>query len=243
VALRQGSCHPAGMNENARLRSQEISDTATEWGWRLILGSLVAFVRAGSLVESADLAGRLTAYLGDVSGHRLRVELRDDRLILMLQSGDSLRVGRRDIDLAHRISAFVGTLGLATEPGASMGEPRTVQVVEIGIDAMDIGAIRPFWKAVMGYTGELDEDGPEDALIDPLYQGPAIWFQQMDEPRTQRNRIHFDVVVPHDEAQRRIEAALVAGGKLTYDAEAPAFWVLADPEGNEACVCTWEGRD
>src|SRR6185437_12292416 len=72
--------------------------------------------------------------------------------------------------------------------------------------------------------------GPEDALIDPLGQGPAIWFQQMDEPRTQRNRLHFDVSVPHDEAARRIEATLAAGGKLTYDAEAPAFWVLADPE-------------
>jgi hypothetical protein len=37
-------------------------------------------------------------------------------------------------------------------------------------------------------------------------------------------------------------AAISAGGRVTYDAEAPAFWVLADPEGNEICVCTWEGR-
>jgi len=22
-----------------------------------------------------------------------------------------------------------------------------------------------------------------------------------------------------------------------------SFWVLADAEGNEACVCTWTGRD
>ena len=27
------------------------------------------------------------------------------------------------------------------------------------------------------------------------------------------------------------------------DAEAPAFWVLADVEGNEVCICTWQGRD
>ena len=59
----------------------------------------------------------------------------------------------------------------------------------------------------------------------------------------QRNRIHFDVSVPHDEAETRIQAALAAGGRLTYDAEAPAFWVLADAEGNEACVTTWQGRD
>jgi 4a-hydroxytetrahydrobiopterin dehydratase len=65
----------------------------------------------------------------------------------------------------------------------------------------------------------------------------------MDAPRPQRNRIHFDVSVAHDEAQERIAAAVAAGGTLTYDAEAPAFWVLADPEGNEACVTTWQGRD
>jgi 4a-hydroxytetrahydrobiopterin dehydratase len=65
----------------------------------------------------------------------------------------------------------------------------------------------------------------------------------MDAPRPQRNRIHFDISVPHDEAPRRIEATLTAGGKLLSDAEAPAFWVLADPEGNEACITTWQGRD
>ncbi|HEU5418849.1 MAG TPA: VOC family protein [Streptosporangiaceae bacterium] len=65
----------------------------------------------------------------------------------------------------------------------------------------------------------------------------------MDQPRPQRNRIHFDVSVPHDEAARRIEAALAAGGRLLSDAEAPAFWILGDAEGNEACVTTWQGRD
>jgi 4a-hydroxytetrahydrobiopterin dehydratase len=65
----------------------------------------------------------------------------------------------------------------------------------------------------------------------------------MTEPRPQRNRIHFDVSVPHDEAPGRIQATLAAGGTLLDDAEAPAFWVLADAEGNEACVTTWQGRD
>ena len=41
----------------------------------------------------------------------------------------------------------------------------------------------------------------------------------------------------------RIERALAAGGRLVSDSRAPAFWILADPEGNEACVCTWQGRD
>ena len=231
------------MDEGSRLTRQEISETVSGWGWRAILGALVTYVRAGSLGEAADLTARLTAFLGDVSGHRFRLDLRADRVIMTIESGDTTLVNRRDIELAQRISSFMGTLGLATEPGVNGERLRPVQAVEIGIDAMDIGAIRPFWKAIMGYADEFEPSGPDDALVDPLYQGPAIWFQQMDEPRPQRNRIHFDVVVPHDEANRRMDAAIAAGGRLSYDAEAPAFWVLADPEGNEACVCTWQSRD
>jgi 4a-hydroxytetrahydrobiopterin dehydratase len=65
----------------------------------------------------------------------------------------------------------------------------------------------------------------------------------MDAPRPQRNRIHLDVDVPPELAQLRIDAALAAGGTMVYTDQAPAFWVLADPEGNEACICTWQGRD
>ena len=46
-----------------------------------------------------------------------------------------------------------------------------------------------------------------------------------------------------DEARPRIQAALAAGGVLVSDGAAPSFWVLADAEGNEACVCTWLERD
>ncbi|MFI1760772.1 VOC family protein [Streptomyces sp. NPDC020800] len=42
--------------------------------------------------------------------------------------------------------------------------------------------------------------------------------------------------------QTRIDAALAVGGTLVSDAEAPSFWVLADPEGNRVCLCTWQDR-
>jgi 4a-hydroxytetrahydrobiopterin dehydratase len=112
-----------------------------------------------------------------------------------------------------------------------------VQVVEIAVDATDISAVRAFWKAVLGYAGA---GGP---IVDPAGQAPALWFQQMDRPRAGRNRIHLDICVPHDEAQARVAAALAAGGRLVSADRAPAFWVLADVEGNEACVTTWQGRD
>jgi 4a-hydroxytetrahydrobiopterin dehydratase len=116
-------------------------------------------------------------------------------------------------------------------------------MLELAIDAMDIPAIRPFWKAVLGYADEPGRDGGEDAIIDPAGQLPTIWFQQMDSPRRQRNRIHFDITVAHDEAEPRVRAALAAGGRLVDDSYARSFWILADAEGNEVCVCTWTDRD
>jgi 4a-hydroxytetrahydrobiopterin dehydratase len=118
-----------------------------------------------------------------------------------------------------------------------------VQLLEIAVDALDIPAVRPFWQAVTGYVDEAGSHGPTDPLVDPAGQGPAVWFQQMDRPRPQRNRIHLDVSVPHDAARARVDAALAAGGVLVSDRRAPAFWVLADAEGNEVCITTWQGRD
>ena len=91
---------------------------------------------------------------------------------------------------------------------------------------------------MLGYRQVGDED-----LLDPRSYGPPFWFQQMDAPRPQRNRIHIDVWVPHDQAEARVAAAIAAGGHLVTDQHAPAWWVLADAEGNEACVATWMGRD
>jgi 4a-hydroxytetrahydrobiopterin dehydratase len=143
-------------------------------------------------------------------------------------------------EVATIAAAGVGTDG--QDPGSGDRAGR-LQGLEIAIDAMDIANVRPFWQAVTGYIGEV---GPSDltaGLIDPMGRGPAIWFQEMDEPRPQRNRIHIDVDVPHDEGEARVLAAITAGGTLLSDTRAPAFWVLADPEGNEACVCTWQARD
>lgn len=222
--------------EHTRLSRTDASAAVTGLGWRYVLGEFRTEVLTGSLPLAADMAGRAAALPG-VEGH-LRMDLRADRLLLSLQTAAMAAVTTRDAELARQLSALAEEFRLTTQPGGERA--RSVQVLEIGIDALDIPGIRPFWKAVLGYVDE-DENG--NGLVDPLSQGPAVWFQQMDAPRPQRNRIHFDVSVPHDEAHRRIEATMAAGGKVLSDAEAPAFWVLADPEGNEACITTWQGRD
>ena len=108
--------------------------------------------------------------------------------------------------------------------------------MELGIDSMDADRIRPFWAAVLGYH---DHGG---YLVDPMGVGPSVWFQQMTEHRTERNRIHVDVIVPHDVAEQRVADALAAGGTLLTDEYARSWWVLADADGNEACVSTWQDR-
>ena len=223
------------MEDDARPTRQRISDAVDPAGWRLILGAIYTQVLAPSLVEATEAASLSVSAVGpDGQGH-LTVDIRADRAVLRLQSADVGVVTGRDVRLAHAVSGALGAGGLQPTPGA-------VQALEIAIDALDIPAVRPFWKAITGYA---DEPGSElqAALIDPSGRGPAIWFQQMDTPRPQRNRIHIDVDVPAEDAGARIDAALDAGGTLLSDRAAPAFWVLADPEGNEVCICTWQGRD
>ena len=225
------------MDDDARPTRQQISDAIDPAGWCLILGAIYAEVLTPSLVEAAEAASLSVSAVGaDGQGH-LTVDIRADRAVLRVQSAGVGGVTGLDIRLAHQVSAALAARGLQPAPAGG-----AVQALEIAIDALDIRVVRPFWKAITGYA---DEPGSElqAALIDPSGRGPAIWFQQMDAPRPQRNRIHIDVDVPHEAATARIDAALAAGGTLLSDRAAPAFWVLADPEGNEACICTWQGRD
>jgi 4a-hydroxytetrahydrobiopterin dehydratase len=237
------------MEEQARgayqkLSRQQASDAVTYLGWRLVVRELRTEVLTGSLALAIDVAARAASVAG-AEGH-LQMDVRADRVILSLQTATVGWVTERDVELARNISTMVDQSRLETVSGVgadSRSGDRSVQVLEIGIDTLDAAAIRPFWRAVLGYADEPGRFGPWDGLIDPLGQGPAVWFQRMDAPRPQRNRIHFDVSVPHDEAEPRISAALAAGGTLINDTEAPAFWVLADAEGNEVCITTWQGRD
>ncbi|WP_407344146.1 4a-hydroxytetrahydrobiopterin dehydratase [Pengzhenrongella phosphoraccumulans] len=204
--------------------------------WRVVLGALQASFRTETFVRGVDFVGRV-ADLAEVAGHHPDVDLRYPRVRLWLTTHDAGGLTVRDVELAQAISAVADELGIA-------GEPERPRSLEIAIDAMDIARVLPFWRAVLAYRDEAVPDvGESPALVDPDGIGPAVWFQQMQVPRTERNRLHLDVDVPHDVAAGRVAAAIAAGGRLVSDRQAPAFWVLADAEGNEACVCTWQSRD
>lgn len=213
-----------------RITAAEFSQASGLDGWRVVLQTAVAEFRAGSFAGAAELATAIAA-AADEADHHPDLDIRyPDRVRVSLSSHAVHGLSSEDIDLARVISA------LAAGRGATSSAP-TGQLVEIAIDTMDADRIRPFWAAVLGYR---ETDG---ALTDPLRTGPAVWFQQMDEPRTERSRFHIDVSVPHDLAEARIAAALAAGGRLISDAHARSWWILADADGNEACICTWQDRD
>jgi 4a-hydroxytetrahydrobiopterin dehydratase len=119
-------------------------------------------------------------------------------------------------------------------------ESANVSRLELALDTPARDSVLPFWSAVlaMEYLS-----GPDfgDELRDPSDALPTVWFQTSgsDEPR---QRWHPDVWVDPAQVNSRIDAALAAGGTLVSDAEAPSFWVLADPEGNRVCLCTWQER-
>jgi 4a-hydroxytetrahydrobiopterin dehydratase len=209
-------------------------------GWRLVYRAFAASVPVDGIRQALEVAAAATNTCGPDADDHLRVDLRADRVELLLRGRSTNGVTARDADLAGEITQAVQAMGLAVAPPTGLSRP--VQLLEIAIDALDIPSIRPFWKAVLGYEDEPGA-GPNGGIVDPAGQGPSFWFQQMDAPRSQRNRIHFDLDVAHDDAEPRLQAALAAGGVLVNADYAPAFWVLADAEGNEICICTWQGRD
>lgn len=198
-------------------------------GWRLLLGRLMLSVRFPDFAHALAFVNAVSD-LAELHQHHPEIDLRWGRVVLAVASHEVGGITERDLQFTSGVDEFVA------EHGGTVEHPRLTEL-EIAIDTTDAARIRPFWKAVL----KLTEEG--DALVDPDRRLPSVWFQPLDEPRGVRNRIHLDVTVAHDEAQARVDAALSAGGTLVSDVQAPAFWVLADADGNEACVSTWQGRD
>jgi 4a-hydroxytetrahydrobiopterin dehydratase len=197
--------------------------------WRYVLNAIRADFRAGSFTAAAALAAEI-ADIADAADHHPDIDIRyPDRVQVLLTTHAVGGISTLDAEVARLVSETARRAGATAETAA-------VRALEIAIDTTDADRIRPFWAAALGYREEAG------ALVDPLRTGPAVWFQDMDEPRTDRNRIHIDVSVAHDVAEARVAAVLEAGGTLVTDEHAKAFWVLADADGNECCICTWQDR-
>lgn len=197
--------------------------------WRVALDEIHSTFTAPDYLTAAELV-RSIAEIAETLAHHPDIEFRyPGRVHVLLTTHATGGLTTLDVDLARAISAAAAMVGAGSDPSST-------RVLELAIDTMDADLIRPFWVAVLGYE---DRGG---YLVDPMGVGPSVWFQQMTEPRTERNRIHLDVTVPHDVAEQRVADALAAGGTLLTDEYARSWWVLADADGNEVCVSTWLDR-
>lgn len=100
-------------------------------------------------------------------------------------------------------------------------------------DCADALVMARFWAAALG--SDMDEDSTQDkAYVEATGWGaPNMWFNRVPEPKTAKNRLHFDLRAPSGMAEevRRLEAlnaTVVRPGEM--------LTVMADPEGNEFCV-------
>jgi 4a-hydroxytetrahydrobiopterin dehydratase len=148
---------------------------------------------------------------------------------------DYFGLTQADLEVALQVSAVAREMDLVAEPSK-------IQSILIIPGAPDIKTIMPFWQAALGYVPRLDS--PDEDLVDPQDRINAFWFEQMQEPRGDGlGAIHIGLWMPLEEAQKRVDAALAAGGHLVRDDFAPAWWTLADAYGNEIDISTAAYRD
>lgn len=197
--------------------------------WRWLLNALHGRFSTGDFATGAAFVAAI-AEIADELNHHPDIDLRYGHVTIVMSSHDVGGVTRRDVELATRISALADASSLSAEP-------EQTRALELALDTPSADAIRPFWAAVLGY----EDDG--DVLADPAGGLPQLWFQDTTSSDPARQRFHLDVSVALDEAQRRIVAALKAGGRLVDTSHQPAFTVLEDVDGNKACICTSFGRE
>ena len=106
-------------------------------------------------------------------------------------------------------------------------------IKSVSFDAADALALARFWAAALG--SDVDEDSTAaKAFVEAAgWGGPNIWFTAVPEPKSAKNRIHFDLRAPGAvEAEvSRLEALGAVVVRKFH-----GHVVMQDPEGNEFCV-------
>jgi Glyoxalase-like domain len=127
----------------------------------------------------------------------------------------------------------VELFGLTAAQRAWQDVPMRGRTFEVAIDAGEPERLRPFWAAALAYVEKVTGEDAVD-LVDPAGRGPTVWFQRVPEPKTAKNRLHLDILVPPVERAALTRTLVGLGGHVLL--ERPHFTVLADPEGNELCL-------
>jgi predicted enzyme related to lactoylglutathione lyase len=112
--------------------------------------------------------------------------------------------------------------------------------IEIGIDSVSPESLAAFWADALGYTiGDWDRAGTYLDLVPPQAGLPVVYLQRVPEPKTVKNRLHLDLLTtePEELIGRLVSLGATPVGAAMSGSEGGSWQVMADPEGNEFCVC------
>ncbi len=114
-------------------------------------------------------------------------------------------------------------------------DPMSIGLV---LDCTDPDGLALFWTSALDYVN-VGAAGAYVALIPNGRLGPKLLLQRVDEPKSVKNRMHLDLEVPDIETEAtRLVALGATRVSEGHRSEHGSTWVLmADPEGNEFCVC------
>ncbi|WP_194396150.1 VOC family protein [Microbacterium atlanticum] len=192
--------------------------------WHPRVTGAFALFRTGSFEVGAQLFAAI-AELAEASDHHPDVDVRYSAVRVRLFTHSAGGLTAKDAELAARISEAARELDLAAETDR-------MQDLMLAVATPDPSAVLPFWKAVTGFREVRD-----GVLFDRDGRGPLIWFQPVTRPI--RGRSHLDVNAPRDVIEKRLAAALAAGGTIADDSHAPEWWTLADADGHKVDLCPW----
>ena len=121
----------------------------------------------------------------------------------------------------------------------------TSRIISLPIDATDPAALARFWAEVLGWrireTGFQNTDhGPDGAVLSPPDGvGMEIDFRWVPEPKTTKNRVHLDLEPADGDQAAELDRLLALGARRVDvgQGDDKPWYVLADPEGNEFCLC------
>ena len=119
------------------------------------------------------------------------------------------------------------------------------RIVSIPIDCTDAELLANFWAAVLGWQiagrgWQQTEHGTDGVSIAPNGGGQfEIDFRWVPGgPKQSKNRLHLDITPADRDQDSELNRLLALGATPTEVGQGQVGWhVLADPEGNEFCLC------
>jgi hypothetical protein len=101
------------------------------------------------------------------------------------------------------------------------------------VDAAGPAALARWWAGIYGAAVEHNPRGHSTVHEVPGMPILTMDFVPVPEPKTAKNRVHWDVTVPAVQPLLDVGATLLA-----LPTDQSKWHVLADPEGNEFCAFT-----